>query len=73
MADLYRYAVLRQPSPDGGAGPARRLGVAGEQLDVGAADGEQPQLAAVAPGGELAQVQGVGLAGHAAVPGHEPG
>jgi hypothetical protein len=46
---------------------------AGEGLDVGAADGEQRQAPGAAPGGELAQVQGVGLAGQAAVAGQEPG
>jgi hypothetical protein len=49
------------------------LEVAGEQLDVGAADGEQPQLPLAAPGGELAQVQGVGLPGLAGVTGQESG
>jgi hypothetical protein len=34
---------------------------------------EQCQGAGAAPGGELAQVQGVGLAGQPAVPGQEPG
>jgi hypothetical protein len=42
-------------------------------LDVGAADGEQGQGAGAAPAGELAQVEGSGLAGQAAVPGQEPG
>jgi hypothetical protein len=52
-----------QPPGDGGAGPAVGLQVAGEAFDVGAADGEQGQGADTAPGGELAQVQGVGVAG----------
>jgi len=39
----------------------------------GAADGEQVQGAGAAPGGELAQVQRVRVAGQAAVPGQEPG
>ncbi|MGN6791626.1 MAG: hypothetical protein ACTHJW_04470 [Streptosporangiaceae bacterium] len=42
-------------------------------LDVGAAGGEQAQLPLPAPGGELAQVQGVRLAGHAGVAGQEVG
>jgi len=42
-------------------------------LDVGAAGREQAQLPVVAPGGERAQVRGVGLAGQSAVPGQEPG
>jgi hypothetical protein len=44
-----------------------------EALDVNSADGEQDQGSAAAPAGELAQVQRVGLAGQAAVPGQEPG
>ena len=45
----------------------------GEAFDLGAADSEQAQGAGAAPGGELAQVQCVGLAGQAAVSGQEPG
>ncbi len=62
-----------QPAGDGGAGAAAGLQVAGEALDVGAAGAEQGQVAGLAPGGVLAQVQLVGLAGQAAVPGQEPG
>ena len=62
-----------QPLGDGGAGAASGLQVAGEGLDVGAPDREQRQRAEAAPGGELAQIQGVSLAGQAAVPGQEPG
>src|SRR5947209_1941829 len=62
-----------QPPGDGGAGPASGFQVPGEALDVGAADGEQGHRAGPAPAGELAQVQGVGLPGQAAVPGQEPG
>jgi hypothetical protein len=62
-----------QPPGDRGAGPAPLLQVPGEALDAGAAGGEQGQGPGPAPGGELAQVQGVGLAGQAAVPGQEPG
>ena len=58
-----------QPPGDGRAGPAPGLQLPGEGLDVGAADGEQGQGAGTAPGGELAQVQGVGVAGQAAVSG----
>ena len=47
-----------QPAGDGGAGAAGGFEVAGEEFDVGAADGEQPQLPLAAPCGELAQVQG---------------
>ena len=58
-----------QPPGDGGAGAPVGFQVAGEVFDVGAADGEQVQGAGAAPGGELAQVQRVGLAGQAAIPG----
>ena len=53
--------------------PAAGFQVPGEALDVGAADGEQGQGAGTAPVGELAQVQGVGLAGQAAIAGQESG
>jgi hypothetical protein len=62
-----------QPPGDGSAGAATCFQVAGEGLDVGAADGEQARGAGPAPGGELAQIQCVGLAGQAAIPGQEPG
>jgi hypothetical protein len=62
-----------QPPGDGGAGPAGCLEAAGEGLDVSAADREQRQRPGLAPAGELAQVQGVGLASQAAVSGQEPG
>jgi hypothetical protein len=60
-----------QPPGDGGAGAASCLQVAGEAFDVRAADREQGQRVIPAPGGELAQVQGVGFAGQPAVPGQE--
>jgi hypothetical protein len=47
-----------QPSRRGGPGLPRGLEVPTEALDVGPAGGEQGQAVAVAPGGELAQVQG---------------
>jgi hypothetical protein len=56
-----------------GPGPPGGFEVAAEAFDVGSACGKQAQVVAVAPGGELAQVQGVGLAGQAGVPGQEPG
>ena len=62
-----------QASGDGGPGPAAGFQVAGEKLDVGATGGGQAQLVLLAPAGELAQVQFVGLAGQAAVAGQEPG
>ena len=61
-----------QPPGHGGAGPPAGFQFPGEGLDVGAADREQRQGPGAAPAGELAQVQGVGLAGQAAVPGQEP-
>ena len=62
-----------QPPGDGGAGATHRFELSGEGLDVGAADGEQREVAGAAPAGELAQVQHVGFTGQAAVPGQEPG
>jgi len=61
-----------QPPGDGGAGTAAGFQVAGEAFDVGAADGEQVQGARTAPGGELAQVECVRLAGQPALSGQEP-
>ena len=58
---------------DGGPGPAQLFEVAGEALDVRAVGVEQPQVVALAPGDVLAQVEGVGVAGLAAVAGEEPG
>ena len=62
-----------QPAGDGGADTSPGFQLEGEALDVGPADREQGQGAAAAPACELAQVQGVGLAGQPAVPGQEPG
>ena len=62
-----------QPASDGSASTAPGFQLAGEPFDVGAADREQGQGTGAAPAGELAQVQGVGLAGQAAVPGQVPG
>jgi hypothetical protein len=61
------YRVLVQPGDSaqspGDGGAAAGLQVAGEALDVGAAGGEQGQAVRAAPGGVVAQVQLVGLAG----------
>ncbi len=62
-----------QPPGYGGAGPPACFQFPGEGVDIGAADREQRQGTCPAPAGELAQVEGVGLAGQAAVPGQEPG
>jgi hypothetical protein len=61
------------PPGDGRAGQAPGFQLSGEAFDVRAADGEQVQGTGPAPGGELAQVEGVRIAGRAAVPGQEPG
>ena len=58
---------------DGGPGAAAGFQVAAEELDVGPAGAEQAQLVLLAPARELPQVQLIGLAGQAAVPGEEPG
>jgi hypothetical protein len=55
------------------AASACRFEVPAEALDVRAPHGEQSQIVAVAPGGELPQVQRLGLAGQVAVLGQEPG
>jgi len=55
--------------PGGGAGPAHGIQFPGEGLDAGAADSGQRHGPGAAPAGELAQVQGVHLAGQAAIPG----
>ncbi len=47
------------------------LEVAGEAFDVVAGDVEQRQLALLAPGRELAQIQGVGVAGQTGVAAQE--
>ena len=57
----------------GGARPVTGFQVASEALDVGAAGVEEAKVAGVAPAGVLTQVQLLGLAGQAAVPGQEPG
>ena len=62
-----------QAAGDGGPGPAAGLQVAGEAFDIIAAGPEQADAILLAPAGELAQVQLVGLAGQAAVGGEEPG
>ena len=62
-----------QPPGDRGAGPALGFQFAGVGLDVGAADREQCQGAGAAPAGELAQVEGLGVAGQATVAGQAAG
>jgi hypothetical protein len=75
VEELFLDGVLVEPGDgaqsagDGGAGAAVGFQVAGEALDVGAAGGEQAYLVLLAPGRVLAQVQLVGLAGQAPVPG----
>ena len=79
VEELFLHGVLvetgdgAQPPGDGGAGAAACFQLTGERFDVRAADREQRQRAEAAPGGELAQVQGVGLAGQAAVAGEVSG
>jgi hypothetical protein len=62
-----------QSGGDGRASTAPGFEFTGEGLDVRTADGEQRQGPGAAPIGELAQVEGLSLAGQAAVPGQEPG
>src|SRR6266516_4869171 len=61
-----------QAAGDGGPGAAAGFEIAGEELDVRAAGLEQAELVLLAPAGELAQVQLVGLAGQPAVGGENP-
>jgi len=61
----------RKPPGDRAARPAAVLELAGVALDVGSPDLEQAHVALGAPGGEQAQVHGVGVASLAAVAGQE--
>ncbi|MDQ1400183.1 MAG: hypothetical protein QOK20_2115 [Acidimicrobiaceae bacterium] len=54
-------------------GSARCFEVPAEAHYVGPAHLEQPKVVVVAPGGELAQIEGVGVAGETAVAGQEAG
>ena len=60
-----------QPTGEGGAGSAAGLHVAAAAFDVPASRLEQMQFMLLAPRGENPQVQCVGIAGQAAVPGQE--
>ena len=62
-----------QPPGDGGRRPSPSFQVASVGLDVASADLEQAQVALVAAGDELAQIQRVGVAGEAPVAAEEPG
>jgi hypothetical protein len=66
---FYRVPVepgdRAQPAGDRRPGPAFGFQVTGEALDASATGLEQADVALVAPGGVLPQVQRVGLAGQA--------
>ena len=62
-----------QPAHHRGACAAALFEVAGEALDVGTPRLEQAKATLLAPGNELALIQGIGVAGQAAVPGQEAG
>ena len=62
-----------QAAGDGGPGPAAALEFPGDGLDVCAADREQRHGPGSAPAGELPQVEGVRVAGEAAIPGELTG
>jgi hypothetical protein len=76
QAFLFGVAVeagdRAEPSGDGGPSSAAALQIAGESLDVSPSDLEQVELMIIAPADELAEVQGVGISGQAAVAGQEP-
>jgi hypothetical protein len=61
-----------KPASDRRPGPAQRLKMAGEALDVGATCTEHRHPMLGAPGHVLAQIQCVGVAGQPAVAGQEP-
>src|SRR5712692_8496311 len=79
IQEFFFDCVLVEPgngakaAGDSRTGPAVSFEFPGEAFDVCAADREQRQGTAAAPAGELAQVQCVGLAGQAAVPGQVSG
>ena len=79
IQEFFLDRVLVEPDngaqPPGDRGPCSSTGfqVPGKAYDVAVADGDNVQGAAAAPGGELAQVQEICLAGQAAVPGQIPG
>ena len=50
-----------QPSGDGGRGPTPSFELTSEALDVAPADLEQPEVALIAEGDDLARIQGVGV------------
>lgn len=62
-----------QPTGDRCPGASAGLQVAGEGLDVRTARREQADVVLLAPGDELAQIQGIGIAGQSAVAGEERG
>ena len=62
-----------EPSGDCRPSAAALFEIAGVALDISSTDGEQAKALFVTPGDELAQLQRVGVASHAAVPGQERG
>ena len=62
-----------QATGNGRPSSAQLLEVAGEALDVGTADIEQAQVTALAPGDELAQIEGVGVTGRSSLAGQGAG
>ena len=79
LQEFFLHRVLAgpgdgaQPPGDGRPGATPGFQLPGERLDVSATDGEQAQAAGAAPGGELAQVKRVRLAGQGPVSGQVPG
>ena len=61
-----------QPAGDRGPSPADVLEVTGEAFDVDTVDVEQSAVVVPAPGGELAQIERVRVAGEPATTGQEP-
>ena len=77
QAFLFGIAVepghRAQPAGDRGPSASAILEVASEALDVGSARPEQADVVLLAPNDELAQVQGVGIAGQPPVAGQARG
>ena len=79
LEELLLDRVLVEPGDgtqapgDSSTGTTARFQVAGEALDVSAADGEHVKGAGAAPAGELAQVQRVCVSCQPAVPRQEAG
>jgi hypothetical protein len=62
-----------EPPADGGAGSTPLLQITGEELYVPSSGVEEPEAPLLAPGQELAHIEGVGLSSATRVAGQEAG